>query len=99
MIEDKFDESMPRLQEWELMLRLFPKWRVFYVDDCLVTVNIQHDSISKNQEALLEALIKVYGGIAIKYKHEIAEVYSSTSWKITKPLRALGKIYRKLFGN
>ena len=99
LIEDKFDESMPRLQEWELMLRLFPKWRVFYVDDSLVTVNIQHDSISKNQEALLEALIKVYGGIAFKYKHEITEVYSSTSWKITKPLRALGKIYRKLFGN
>lgn len=98
LIEDRFDISMPRLQEWELMLRLFPKWRAFYVDECLVTVNIQYDSISQNNEALLEALLRVNNAIGTKCKQEITEIYSSTSWKITKPLRALGNFLHKFLG-
>ena len=70
LIEDRFDETMPRLQEWELLLRLFPKWRVFYVDDYLATVYLQKDSISMNNEAYLEALKRINWMLGSWYKQE-----------------------------
>ena len=68
LIMDRFNEKLPRLQEWELMLRLFPKWRVFYVDDYLATVYLQKDSISRNRTAYLEALEHVNYIIGLQYK-------------------------------
>ncbi|MCI6850792.1 MAG: glycosyltransferase family 2 protein [Clostridiales bacterium] len=70
LIMDRFNEKLPRLQEWELMLRLFPKWRVFYVDDNLATVYLQNDSISRNRTAYLEALEYVNYLIGLQYKQE-----------------------------
>lgn len=35
-----------------------------------------------------------YDNLILDYKNTINEIYSSTSWKITKPLRAISKIFR-----
>lgn len=104
LIEDRFDETMPRLQEWELLLRLFPKWRVFYVDDYLATVYLQKDSISMNNEAYLEALKRINWMVGSWYKQEymqsrnlrkqLDEMVSSKSWRITAPLRAFMRLFR-----
>lgn len=35
-----------------------------------------------------------YNNIALEHKNTINEIYSSTSWKITKPLRTFSKLFR-----
>lgn len=55
-----FDESFPRLQDWELALRLVQRYHLAYFDDVLLTVCEQPDSISKNPEHAVAALRKLY---------------------------------------
>ncbi len=56
----RFDETMPRLQDWDLMLRIVGAWRVYKSPDVLVDVYLQQDSISNQPKKLLDALIKLY---------------------------------------
>lgn len=55
-----FDPDMPRLQDWDLMLRLTEKYRVQFVPGPLVDVYLQPDSISSQPEKLLTALQRLY---------------------------------------
>ena len=59
LMDERFDVNMPRLQDWDLMLRLVPKWRTYYVDGFLSTIYVQNDSISTNNQAYLVALQKI----------------------------------------
>jgi len=45
-----FDPEMPRLQDWDLMIRLSKKYRIVYQNKILVDSFVQHDSISKSPE-------------------------------------------------
>lgn len=54
-----FDESFPRLQDWELMLRLSQKYCVYYHADVLVRMYEQSDSISRHPDRLLWAGRKI----------------------------------------
>lgn len=51
-----FDETMPRLQDYELIFRLVNifKYKVVYIDEVLVTNIIQNNSISRNSKLLTE---------------------------------------------
>lgn len=42
-----FDENLPRLQDWDLCLRLSEKYPFAYINEPLVEVTIQSDSISQ----------------------------------------------------
>jgi len=42
-----FDETLPRLQDWELCLRLSKRHSVVYLDKSLVQVDVSDDSISR----------------------------------------------------
>lgn len=59
----KFDENLPRLQDWDLILRLATKFKVFYQDEVLVDVYYQNESISALNDKKIIALEVVY------YKH------------------------------
>ncbi len=50
-----FDESLPRLQEWELWIRLSEHCGFQYIDEPLVVSRYQPDSITANQPALVRA--------------------------------------------
>jgi len=52
-----FDESMPRLQDWELLLRLAERYRFRFIDEALVNLYHTSDSITTNQKALTNALV------------------------------------------
>lgn len=52
----RFDPTFPRLQDWELMLRMAQRFDVRYFSDVLVRVHEQPDSISARPEKLLDAL-------------------------------------------
>ncbi|MCX3067002.1 glycosyltransferase family 2 protein [Cetobacterium somerae] len=57
---EKFDESFPRFQDWDLILRLVKKYRVGFLNISLVDVYLQEDSITKNSETGVIALKKIY---------------------------------------
>ena len=68
--EDKFNEALPRLQDWELMLRMTKKWKVYYQNEVLVKQYIQKDSISTKSEDYFEALQQVLFLLSAMYKEK-----------------------------
>jgi len=50
-----FDERLPRLQEWELWIRISKFYRFKFIDGPLVNTYLHPDSISLNQEATIRA--------------------------------------------
>lgn len=70
-----FDETMPRLQDWELLLRLSKRYPFFFIDEPLVNVYHTSGSITSNQEALtkaLELLLEKHYGDFAKYRKTLA---------------------------
>lgn len=58
-IKNKFDNKLPRFQDWELMIRMCNMFKVGFVKENLVYAYIQNDSISKNNEKAVEALQRI----------------------------------------
>jgi len=58
-VEHPFDESFPRMQDWELVLRLVQHCRIHYMAQPLADVYLQKDSISRKPEAGFAALKKL----------------------------------------
>lgn len=53
--DEKFDVEMPRLQDFELLLRIQKKYKLYYMDEPYVDYYLQDDSISVYPEKLLAA--------------------------------------------
>lgn len=51
-----FDENLPRLQEWELFIRVSKYYKFKCIDEPLVNSYCKSDSISTSHEALIKAL-------------------------------------------
>lgn len=62
-----FDEGMPRLQDWALMLDVTRQYRVCGDNAELVDVYVQSDSLSSQPKRLLPALTRLY----LRYAEEI----------------------------
>lgn len=58
--KEKFDETFPRFQDWELAIRLIKNYKIGFQNIALVDVHIQENSISKNTSKGLIALKKIY---------------------------------------
>ncbi len=52
----KFDTNMPRLQDWDLSIRLAQQFKFIFIDDCLFNHYIQSDSITKKPKAGRDAV-------------------------------------------
>ena len=55
-----FDTRMPRLQDWDEVLRLSQKYRIFYQNEILVNTFFQKDSISTHPEKAVLAMQKIF---------------------------------------
>lgn len=55
-----FDESLPRFQDWDLVLRLSQKYKIIFQNSIFVTQFLQKDSISKNYYKAVEGLKIIY---------------------------------------
>lgn len=53
---EEFDESLPRFQDWELMIRLSQKYNIHFINNPLVDVFLQDDSLTKSHQKGLNAL-------------------------------------------
>lgn len=62
-----FDEALPRLQDWDVMLRIAQRYRVQLDARPLVDVHLQPDSISQQPTKLLDALKRLY----LRYRADI----------------------------
>jgi len=54
-----FDESLPRLQDWDLFIRLSRHYKFSFVDEPLVNVFSTQGNISSNPENLISALVYI----------------------------------------
>lgn len=52
----KFDEKLPRFQDWDLMIRIVQKFKVVHLNEPLVDVFVQKDSITRNNKKGIDAL-------------------------------------------
>lgn len=68
----KFDKHMPRFQEFELLVRVADKYKLYCVDEGLVDYYIGEDSISSNPEKLYQACCLIFNkhkDFSLKYPH------------------------------
>lgn len=75
-VEEKFDSSFPRMQDWELMIRISRVYKVHYINDQLANVYIQSNSISKDNTKGIKALKMLLD----KYKDFYSENPKAKSW-------------------
>ena len=83
-----FDNSLPRLQDWDLAIRLIRDESFVFCDKDLVTQLIRKDSISANAPALVDA----FGSILRKY----ADLYEAYPVSRAKALEGAGGGYELL---
>ncbi len=65
-INEKFDPRFPRMQDWDLVIRLSQKYKIVHLDDVLVKMYKQNDSMTFNTEKTVKGLyllIEKYGNI------------------------------------
>ena len=63
----KFDTTLPRFQDWDLAIRLSKEYRISYLDEILVNLYIQKDSMTVNNQKGYDGLKILYN----KYKEDI----------------------------
>jgi len=66
--DEPFDEQMPRMQDWDVVLRLARKYSIYYLNEVLADVFLQTDSLTMRTEKGLLAYNRIYekNHIAIK---------------------------------
>lgn len=78
---EKFDPALPRLQDYDLVIRLAEAFRFYYISTPLVLINVQEDSISSNPQKAIDArriILKKYPNIILRnidmYASSIASI-------------------------
>ena len=80
---------MPRLQDYDITIRLSKKYSIYFVNQPLVNMYVQNDSISKNNDKL----IKAESMILSKYKDDV-EKYEDFKYHNVRVLA----IYKRISG-
>lgn len=73
---EKFDEKLPRFQDWDLMIRIVQRYKVEHLNESLVDVFVQNDSITKNNKKgiiALQMILKKYAKLFTN--KQIAKIY------------------------
>ena len=84
-----FDENLPRLQDWELFIRISKYYIFKYVDEPLVLAFFSPDSISANQEALIKAYQLIMETHFVNLKSD-RKVFASVQYSIGNTLCQAG---------
>ena len=51
-----FDPKMPRLQDYDVILRMIPKVKISYTNEVLVDLHLQNDSLTRSPIKLKQAI-------------------------------------------
>lgn len=89
--KEKFDISLKRYQDWELVIRLLKNYKFYFINEALIDVYLQNDSITKNHMAGADS------AMYILEKHK--ELYRNypKSDKVIKKIYAYGKMQEGKF--
>ncbi len=92
----KFDEEMPRLQDYELIIRIVQRYKIGYYAEALVKVYRQPISISNDNSAYKEAvyqLIKQHGHF---FEHEYMKsmIFSTAEFVQEDDIEYLHRLHR-----
>ncbi len=68
----KFDEDLPRLQDWDYVLRLLKTQNIVLVDEVLVDSFVQKDSITRNNISLVRALERIGSKFSVDYASNLS---------------------------
>lgn len=95
-----FDERLPRLQEWELWLRISPHWEFRFIDEPLVTAYVQPDGITSSPEKLVKAfelILEKHDEDFRRHSKALAHVYYLVGSQLLHSERTLAKekIYQR----
>ena len=66
-----FDESLPRLQDWELFIRIAKKYKFKLIDEALFNSYYPKDSIGRNKSAYIEAKKKIINKHFLEFQKEL----------------------------
>lgn len=58
--KERFDENLPRFQDYDLSIRLVSKYNVYFIPEVLVKVYASSDGITRNSQAAVKALDIIY---------------------------------------
>ncbi|MCR4663692.1 MAG: glycosyltransferase [Endomicrobiaceae bacterium] len=84
--ENKFDTTIPRLQDFEIALRIKQKYSIYFMDEGLINYYIQKDSISSNHEALLKAWKTIINKKGFKEQYSSSSEFLATQFLIIASL-------------
>lgn len=59
-MQERFDNDITRFQDWDLMIRIAQKYKVFHIEKPLLYLFIQKDSITKSNKKGYESLEIIY---------------------------------------
>lgn len=85
----EFDIKMPRLQDYDLMIRLSSKYKVSITEKALVNLYVQNDSISKSNEKLIKAI-----NIMIEKDYNL--IYKNRKILLSSLNEILGNCYKSI---
>lgn len=77
---EKFDVRFPRYQDYDLVIRLAEKYKFYYVDEPLVSILVQSDSITNDSKKLITArklLIEKYADLMDNNKEMKCDMFKS----------------------
>lgn len=77
---EKFDVRFPRYQDYDLVIRLAEKYKFYYVDEPLVSILVQSDSITNDSKKLITArklLIEKYADLMDDNKEMKCDMFKS----------------------
>lgn len=77
---EKFDVRFPRYQDYDLVIRLAEKYKFYYVDEPLVSILVQSDSITNDSKKLVTArklLIEKYADLMDDNKEMKCDMFKS----------------------
>lgn len=89
-----FDKNMPRMQDWDFILRAVQNSKLYFMEDRLVEQFIQNDSITSNPQKGIIALDLIY----VKYRNlfDNDKIALSNLWDNYLYLLTLKKEYNKM---
>jgi glycosyltransferase involved in cell wall biosynthesis len=74
-----FDERLPRLQEWELWIRMSQNYNFEYINEALVASYYQSQSITADHESLIasfDLILEKHGQILYQDKNKLAKIFA-----------------------
>lgn len=96
----KFDEDLPRFQEFELLYRVCKQHKLYCIDEGLAEYNLSEDSISAKPDKLIytcKLLLKKHPEMRYKYPQMIKYMAGIMQYNAIKQKKIKNSFYRQLY--